>query len=242
MSRTYPPVPPPSWFDKLVDWLGTTKLFHAIARYILTPYWAMRTPTKPLPGGAANAIQGDDNVQSMMNLIMPLKDKSPIGEAQMVLALSANLDEIYAGLDNVGTVHFARFIIVDGNLCMVSVYDGDFSNYIRDFIATIGSVFDAIVTQIEDGDKVVPCGENAEAFIEWVHERDLWQAPDAATDLLVDWHDTNTPNQPLQGLRELPRELILQLKANPNISLGHGYRRYPGFSAAQIRKGMGVGW
>lgn len=44
------------------------------------------------------------------------------------------------------------------------------------------------------------------------------------------------------SLRLLPRELILQLRANPNISLGGGYRRYPGFSAAQVRKSLGVGW
>jgi hypothetical protein len=179
-----------------------------------------------------------------MNLVMPLKDKSPIGRAKMVLALAQNLDEIFAGLDNVGTVHFARFDIIDGNLCMLSVYDGDFSNYIRDFIATIGSVFDAIVEQVEDGEGVLPTGEHAEAFIDWVHQRDMWQAPDVATDLLVDWHNTNLgEGAPFTaGLRDLPRELILQLRANPNISLGGGYRRYPGFSAAQVRRGMGVGW
>jgi hypothetical protein len=50
-----------------------------------------------------------------------------------------------SGLDNVGTVHFARFVIVDDNyICMFSVYDGDFTKYIRDFIATIG-VFDGVV-------------------------------------------------------------------------------------------------
>ena len=27
MSRSFTPLPPPSRFDKLVDWLGTTKLF-----------------------------------------------------------------------------------------------------------------------------------------------------------------------------------------------------------------------
>ena len=44
------------------------------------------------------------------------------------------------------------------------------------------------------------------------------------------------------GLRLLPRDLILQLHANPNVSLGGGYRNYPGFSAAQVREKFGVGW
>ena len=42
-------------------------------------------------------------------------------------------------------------------------------------------------------------------------------------------------------LRLLSREFILQLHANPNISLGGGYRGYPGFSAAQVRQKLGVG-
>ena len=54
------------------------------------------------------------------------------------------------GLNTTGIVHFARFSIVDGNLCMFSIYDGDFSNYIRDFIATIGSAFDALLMFIKD--------------------------------------------------------------------------------------------
>jgi hypothetical protein len=227
-------LPPKTWFERFVNKLPDTEVFQWIARNILVPYWAWRTPTKPLPGGARSAVQSGDNVQSMMNLVMPLKDKSPLGRAKMVLALAENLDEIFSGLDNVGTVHFARFDIIDGNLCMISVYDGDFSNYIRDFIATIGNIFDVIVRQVEGGEGVTPTGENPDAFIDWVHERDMWQVPDVATDLLADWHNANLGEDVpfTEGLRDLPRELILQLRANPNISLGGGYRRYPGFSAA----------
>ncbi|MFY9210504.1 MAG: hypothetical protein WAO69_05190 [Aestuariivita sp.] len=233
-----------TWFARLVDGLPETLLFQWIGKNILVPYWAWREPTRPLPGGVRPAIQPSDNLQNMMNLIMPLKDKSPIGRAKLVMALAQNLDEIYAGLDNVGTVHFARFIIVDDNLCMISVYDGDFSNYIRDFIATIGDLFDVIVHHIEGGESVIPCERNVEGFIAWVHARDLYQAPDNPTDLMVDWERANlgVDQSPDDDLRSLSRELVLQLNANPNISLGGGYRRYPGFSAAQVRKELKVGW
>jgi hypothetical protein len=43
-------------------------------------------------------------------------------------------------------------------------------------------------------------------------------------------------------LRSLAREFILQLHANPNISLGGGYRGYPGISVADVRRKFGVGW
>lgn len=232
------PIRSKTWLDRLVDHLPDTRLFQFIAGQVLVPYWAWRTPVQPQPGGPPPAIQSGDNLQRMMNLVMPLKDKTAVGRAMAALAVAQNTDELYAGLDNVGTVHFARFVIVGNNLCMFSVYDGDFTNYIRDFIATIGTVFDAVVAVIEGGDAVIPCERNIEAFIEWVHAHDMYQAPDLATDLL----SQQNADPALDDLRLLPRALILQLHANPNVSLGSGYRAYPGFAAAQVRQRLGVGW
>jgi hypothetical protein len=239
-------VPPEtSWFERWVDDLLNNDRFQRLAAKILVPYWAWRTPVKPQPGGPHFSMQPGDNVMRMMNLVMPLKDKSPVGRAQAALAIAANKDEIYAGLDNVGTVHFARFVIVADNICMFSVYDGDFTNYIRDFIATIGSVFDAVVRLVEGGDAVVPSEQNIEAFIDWVHAHDLYQVPDLATDLLRDQEAVNGVQPGTTAghdLRLLPRDLILQLHVNSNVSLGSGYRAYPGYSAAQVRQQLGIGW
>jgi hypothetical protein len=231
-----------TWFDRFVDWLPDTRFFQFVAKRILVPYWAWRTPVKPQPGGPRYSIQPGDNVQRMMNLVMPLKDKSPIGRAKAALAIAQNKDEIYAGLDNVGTVHFARFVIVDDNICMLSVYDGDFTNYIRDFIATIGSVFNAVVSLVEGGDAVIPSEQNVEKFIDWVHAHDMYQVPDLATDILRDQETVNGNATGPDNLRLLPRDLILQLHANPNVSLGSGYRAYPGYSVAQVRQRFGIGW
>jgi hypothetical protein len=225
-----------SLLDRFGAWL---KMFFAAK--ILVPFWALLTPVKKLEGGPRPSVQPGDNVQRMMNLIMPLKDKSAIGRA---LAIAQNKDEIYAGLDNVGTVHFARFVIVDDNICMFSVYDGDFTNYIRDFIVTIGSVFDAVVELVEGGEKVIPSAENVEKFIDWVHDHDAYQVSDVATDILRDQEQANGDTGPggNDDLRLLPRSLILQLNVNTNVSLGSGYRAYPGYSAAQVRQKFGVGW
>ena len=131
------------WFDRFVDSLPENAVVQFLSAKFLFPYWAWRTPTPPLPGGPRPTVQPSENVQRMMNLLMPLKDKSAIGRARAAMAIAENVDEIFAGLDNVGTVHFARFLLIGDYICMISVYDGDFTNYIRDFIATIGSVFDA---------------------------------------------------------------------------------------------------
>ena len=48
------------------------------------------------------------------------------------------------------------------------------------------SVFNAVVGLVEGGDKVIPCEKNVEAFIQWVHARDLYQVPDTPTDFLRD--------------------------------------------------------
>ena len=230
--------------DRFVDWLPTTLFFKRAASWILVPIWAHKTPVKPLPGGPHPSFEHGDNVQCMMNLIMPLKVKSPIGRAEAALAIAQNKDAIYAGLNNVGTVHFARFVIVGDNICMFSVYDGDFTNYIRDFIATIGQVFNAVVELVEGGEEVLPCEDHVEAFIQWVHERDLYQVPDTATDFLRDQEALNgdTAVSGNDDLTLLPRKLVLQLRANPNVSLGNGYRAYPGFSAAQVRERLKLGW
>jgi hypothetical protein len=231
------------WFERFVNGLSDRPSFQFLAKTILVPYWGWRVPVKPQPGGPRYSVQAGDNVQRMMNLIMPLKDKSPIGRAEAALAIAANKDEIYAGLDNVGTVHFARFVIVGDNICMFSVYDGDFTNYIRDFIATIGSVFDAVVRLVEGGEAVTPTERNVEKFIDWVHAHDLYQVSDLATDLFRDQEAVNGDvDLGTNDLRNLPRNLILQLKANPNVSLGSGYRAYPGYSAAEVRRRFGIGW
>jgi hypothetical protein len=230
------------WFERFVNQLPDTRIMQFVAANILVPYWAWRTPVKPQPGGPHYSVQPGDNVQHMMNLIMPLKDKSAVGRAKAALAIAANKEEIYAGLDNVGTVHFARFVIVGDNICMFSVYDGDFTNYIRDFIATIGSVFDAVVKLVEGGEDVIPSETNVEKFIDWVHAHDLYQVSDQATDLFRDIEAVSGQTDITRDLRLLPRDLILQLHVNRNVSLGSGYRAYPGYSVAEVRKQFGIGW
>lgn len=233
-----------TWFNHYVNSLPTRGWFKLLSRYVVVPYWIWRDPKPKLPGGPRESPQTSENTQRMMNLIMPLKDPSPMGRAMAAMAIAQNVDKIFSGLDNVGTVHTARFLILGDNLCMISVYDGDFSNYIRDFIEAIGSVFDAVISQIKGAEHMIPTSDHVDEFIEWVHEHDLFQAPDFPTDLfaLQDAAKGLPTDGPAHEIMTLPRDLILQMHANPNLSLGGGYRSYPGFSAAQVREKFGVGW
>jgi hypothetical protein len=194
---------------------------------VLIPYWKWRKPADWTTPGRRYSESPSDNVQQTMNLIMPLAHSDPTTVANLAMYMRLNADNLYTGLDVVGTVHFARFDIIDGNLSMISVYDGDFETYIRDFIAAIGDVFDVLMTFVKDPPPT-PVGRYPSQFVEWVNERDLLQVPDDPTELVDD-------------LDLLPRRLLLLFDDNPQVQLGI-YRAYAGSSVAQIRRALGLEW
>jgi hypothetical protein len=105
-------------------------------------------------------------------------------------------------------------------------------------------VFDAVVELVEGGEDVIPSEHNVEKFIDWVHAHDLYQVPDLATDVMRDQERLDGDNAAAgkDDLLLLGRRLILQLDVNKDVSLGSGYRAYPGYSVAQVRKQLGIGW
>jgi hypothetical protein len=172
-----------------------------------------------------------DNLQKNMNLVMPLADKTAVGRATAVKAIAANIDELFTGLNNVGTVHAARFDLVGSNLCMFSVFDGDFTNYIRDFISVFGSVFDAVIGSLVADPPKGPTEEHPEEFIDWVRKHDAFQIPGDLTLLF--------PEE--SKIQDYSRDLVLLLEANENVQIGR-FSAYPGLSAAQIRLAAGIDW
>ncbi len=196
-------------------------LFGSVAAAI----WSHFEPAIDLT--AKSSLAPSDNLQTPMNLVMPLNFPQSAYRAQLGQMLFHAADEILAGLNNVGTVHFARFDVIQGNLCMFSIFDGDFNGYIRDFIGAIGGAFDGIMGFVQDP-APVPCAHNVDAFIDWVRRHDSLQLPELPTDVTPD-------------LVALRRQTLVLLHRHPNAQLGV-YRGYPGYSVAQIRNGLGIGW
>lgn len=192
---------------------------------IVIAYWAKREPSPPLPRRYSESPS--DNVQQTMNLIMPLAHPGPKTTSELMALMRNRVDDLFVGLDLVGTVHFARFDVIDDELSMLSVYDGDFETYIRDFIVAFGDVFDALMTFVKDPPEF-SVAERPSDFVDWVNERDLLQVPDDPT-ILVD------------DLELLPRRLLVMFKETPNVQLGI-YRGYAGYSVAQIRQALGLEW
>ncbi len=199
-----------------------------VVERVLVAFWRIAAPIKTPEPGYSTSLPA--NLQMHMNLVMPLADRTAVGQARAVQAVAANIDELFTGLSNVGTVHFARFDLINGNLCMFSVFDGDFRAYIRDFITVFGSVFDSLLGLVEDPPPS-PCTKHPEAFIDWIHRHDSFQIPRDLTSLF--------PEE--KNIKNLSRDLVLLLDQNPHVQIGR-YSGYPGISVAQIRDKTGLGW
>lgn len=107
-----------------------------------------------------------------MTLVMPLADPSYAGVlalGQQVFAVAG--DQLGPDLDGGGTVHFARFVIVEHSLVMASSYDGEFADYIEMFIHTMGHIFDLIMAHIADP-ALTPVAEHPGEFVDWVQRHD----------------------------------------------------------------------
>jgi hypothetical protein len=216
-----------SWRDCLkperrADYMDSARF---LVGSLVTAYWARRIPP-PVPTPRFS-IGPSDNVQQPMNLVMPLRHTSVAGRANVIRTLAGAIDEVTVGLNNVGTVHFARFDILGGDLCMFSFYDGDMTGYLRDFIAAVGHAFDAIMGLVKDPPPT-PVALHVDEFVAWVTAHDAFQLPEEPTDVTSD-------------LADITRQTLLVFHRNRNIA-ATSYRAYPGFSVAQIRDALGVGW
>ena len=110
--------------------------------------------------------------QNALNLV--LKVKEPI--AQNAAALRVVLGKLTPeGLNNVGTVHFGRFLFMDDDtkFLLFTAYDGTFEAYVNDFINETGEIFNALGQFVEHPEGVFPVQENRKGFIEFVREHDV---------------------------------------------------------------------
>jgi hypothetical protein len=201
---------------------GTTR--RVLGRILVGMWGRLQPPVRPAKSAMAAP---SDNVQRTLNLIMPLRDRSPVGRALLLQLFQANADVILSALHNVGTVHSARFDILDGKLCLFSVYDGDFDGYIRDFIVSVGPFFNGVMQFVEDP-PLLPVEHYVEEFVDWVAARDLFQLPEDISELCPD-------------VKHLPRQLTVLLREYPDLQI-FSYSQYPSFSAAQIRDHLHLGW
>ena len=121
-------------------------------------------------------------VQSPLTLIM--KIKSPADYAQLkarldgIQALPPDKNPVWAALELLNTVHFARFVFMENNtrLAVITTYDNKFEDYIADFTRVIGDVFNALLAHMEDAPPL-PVQQHPKEFLEYVRSNDLRGMP-----------------------------------------------------------------
>lgn len=146
-----------------------------------------------------------------LSLIMPLKDGVDLKQlAGFVAQAKPHIDH---ALSTIGTVHFARFVVLDAStsnlqpggpgpykLAVITSYDSDFNTYIQDFVNNIGDVFDALLSMTADGASLVPVQQNVAAFTKYVAQNDASQ---------------NAPNSEFQMYSAYPCTVQQVLAADP---------------------------
>jgi hypothetical protein len=118
---------------------------------------------------------GQDQIQNPLTLVMPIKSE------QHAEALGAALDtqeirnDIEAALRKLNMVHFARFVVLDGEprrLAVITSYDDKFDDYIMSFTEELGDTFDKLLAFI-DAPPPLPVKQHREEFLAYVKDHDL---------------------------------------------------------------------
>ncbi len=110
-------------------------------------------------------------VQNALNLMLQIK---PGQNANLLEYLAKNGETINDALNKVGTVHFARFLVIPNTqfLFVITEYDGSFSAYIEAFTALLGPLFDFLLSHMDPAPPL-PVQDNVEAFEAFVQKYNL---------------------------------------------------------------------
>jgi hypothetical protein len=108
---------------------------------------------------------------------MPLASTADV--PAVLQALQANQEAFGQALTSISTVHFARFILITNNpalglpvgdnatLALFTEYDGDFTTYVKDFVAKLGPIFGALLQFVADPPPL-PVTDHPDEFVAWV--------------------------------------------------------------------------
>lgn len=131
---------------------------------------AVPPPPPPAPVDVGLSLEGQ--VQSGLNLVLPLKN--PAQMPALMTAIAAAKPQVYDALTTLHYIHFARFLpMMDGSaLLVITAYDGDLTSYIMDFVAVLGDVFTEILSYVR-GAPPLPVTEYPVEFVQFVQNQNV---------------------------------------------------------------------
>lgn len=124
-----------------------------------------------------STASSEQPVQRPLTLVMRAKSALAFAELKLTVqalqCLPVEMNPVVRGLNKLATVHFARFVFLDDHqLAVITSYDGNFDDYINDFINEIGDVFNILIGFMENAPPR-PVQTHRKEFLEYIHEHDL---------------------------------------------------------------------
>ncbi len=123
----------------------------------------------------------EKTVQNPLTLVMPIRsaeDSAALrATIQQLQSMPREQNPIIRALDEIATVHFARFVFLDeSRLAVITTYDGDFATYINEFVDHIGDVFNALLQHMDDPPPL-PVQAHRQEFLDYIRRYDLGCVP-----------------------------------------------------------------
>lgn len=144
-----------------------------------------------------------EQVSNPLTLVMKIKspaDAKALGDLLSKFAAMGDQNPIRLAMDEVGTVHFARFVFLNNNtqLAIITAYDGDFDQYLTAFTNILGDIFNALFEHIADGPPL-PVQDHPKEFSKYVLDNNasppgsLYCAyPQATVSTILTWQHQNS--------------------------------------------------
>jgi len=105
---------------------------------------------------------------SQSHLCLDFPIKSPASAKALNEELPPLMSDFAKTQDNLGTVHFSRFMIKgDEKLLFLSDIDGEIDDHIERLVQNAGPVFDALFKHVEDP-PATPVASNSKVVIKWL--------------------------------------------------------------------------
>lgn len=117
---------------------------------------------------------GPQNTQTALTAIMEIKQPTVLHARALKFVLTHAYQQVVDILDQVGTVHFARFVFLenDTKLALITSYDGSFETYMKNYIEVAGDLFDLMLDHIKDAPPL-SVRQYRNEFIEYVRRIDV---------------------------------------------------------------------
>ena len=129
--------------------------------------------------GNGNGSPQEHTMVSPLTLVMDIKE-GKFAELKKMLedlqSLPPEKNPVVVALNKLRTVHYARFVLLNGRqLAVITTYDGSFDDYIDSFVINIGDIFDKILAHVADwpANTSVKAPENRQRFLDYVKAHDL---------------------------------------------------------------------